>query len=61
MLDATRKYLKDVQNEFGKITWPGQREYVGGTVAVLVIVAIITTVLGLIDIGLGQVMRLVLS
>ena len=61
MLSSTRQYLKDVRSEFGKVTWPGQREYVGGTIAVLVIVAVITLVLGLIDMGLGQVMRLVLS
>ena len=61
MLDSARQYLSDVRTEFRKVTWPSQREYVGGTIAVLVIALIITTVLGLIDMGLGQIMRLVLS
>jgi len=56
---TTRQYLIDVRSEFRKITWPSQREYVGGTVGVVVIVAFLTVVLGLIDAGLAQVMQLV--
>ena len=56
---TTRQYLIDVRSEFRKITWPSQREYVGGTVGVVVIVAFLTLILGLIDAGLAQVMQLV--
>ena len=59
MFGNARQYLTEVRGEFHKITWPAQEEYVGGTTAVLVIVGIIATVLGLIDIGLGQLMKLV--
>ena len=58
---ATRQYLIDVRAEFRKITWPSQREYVGGTVGVVVIVAFLTVVLGLIDSGLAMVMKLVVD
>jgi preprotein translocase subunit SecE len=58
---ATRQYLIDVRSEFRKITWPSQREYVGGTVGVVVIVAFLTVVLGLIDSGLAMVMKLVVD
>ena len=61
MFDSTRQYLSDVRSEFKKVTWPSQREYVGGTIAVLVISLVITLVLSLIDMGLGQIMQLVLS
>ena len=61
MFDATRQYLTDVRSEFKKVTWPSQREYVGGTIAVLVISLVITIVLSLIDVGLGQIMQRVLS
>jgi preprotein translocase subunit SecE len=54
-----RQYALDVRSEFRKVTWPMQKEYVGGTIGVLVIVGIIGAVLGLIDVGLGQLMRLV--
>jgi preprotein translocase subunit SecE len=58
---ATRQYLVDVRSEFRKITWPNQREYVGGTVGVVIIVAFLTIVLGLIDAGLAQVMELLVG
>ncbi|MBM4383365.1 MAG: preprotein translocase subunit SecE [Deltaproteobacteria bacterium] len=44
-----RQYLLDVRTEFDKITWPTQKEYVGGTVGVLVIVVLMTIILGSVD------------
>jgi preprotein translocase subunit SecE len=58
---AIRQYFIDVRSEFRKITWPSQREYVGGTVGVTVIVAFLTVVLGLIDAGLALVMEIVVG
>jgi preprotein translocase subunit SecE len=48
-VSSARQYLLDVRSEFRKITWPNQREYVGGTVGVVIIVAFLTVVLGVID------------
>ena len=59
-MESSRQYLSDVRTEFRKVTWPSQREYVGGTIGVVVIVAILTLVLGLIDMGLSQIMELIL-
>jgi len=56
----SRQYLIDVRSEFRKLTWPTQREYVGGTIGVIVIVAIIASVLGLIDVALSAVMQWIL-
>jgi preprotein translocase SecE subunit len=42
------------------VTWPTQKEAVGGTIGVIVIVAIITSVLSLVDLVLGQVIQLVI-
>ena len=58
---ATRQYLMDVRAEFKKITWPNQKEYVGGTVGVVVIVAFLTLVLGVIDAGLTWAMELLIG
>jgi preprotein translocase subunit SecE len=44
-----RQYLLDVRSEFEKISWPSQKEYVGGTIGVLVIVALMTMILGVLD------------
>ncbi len=60
MIRRSRQYLGEVRNEFSKVTWPSQKEYVGGTVGVLVVVAVMTIVLGVIDFALNQVMRLVI-
>ena len=55
-----RQYLTDVRAEFRKVTWPSQREYTGGTIGVLVVVAVITLVLGVADFSLSQLMQLLL-
>ena len=57
----TRQYFVEVQAEWKKITWPPQAEAMTGTVSVLVVVAIVTTVLAIIDYGLSQIMRVVFS
>jgi preprotein translocase subunit SecE len=60
-ISTTRQYLSDVRTEFKKISWPNQREYVGGTVGVVIIVAFLTFVLFLVDAGLAKVMELLIG
>jgi preprotein translocase subunit SecE len=55
-----RQYMVDVRSEFRKLTWPTQREYVGGTIGVIVIVAVIAAVLGVIDVALAAAMQWIL-
>ena len=57
--ENSKQYLGDVRSELRKVTWPVQKEYVGGTIATLVIVGVITTVLGLMDMALARLMQLV--
>jgi preprotein translocase subunit SecE len=59
-VDQSRQFLSEVRTEFRKVTWPSQKEAVAGTVGVLVIVAVITGVLSVMDLVLGQVMRWIL-
>ena len=54
-----RQFATEVKTEFKKITWPSQKEAVGGTIGVVVIVAIITLALSLVDLVLGKIVRLV--
>ncbi len=56
-----REYLAEVQVEWKKITWPPQSAAMVGTVSVVVVVAFVTTVLGVIDYGLSIVMRVILQ
>ncbi len=57
----SRDYLREVQAEFKKITWPPQSEMINGTVSVLVIVTLIATFLGVVDFGLSRMMQMVLG
>ena len=56
----SRQFLMEVRTEFRKVTWPTQKETVAGTIGVLVIVAVITLVLSVMDLVLGQLMQWVL-
>ena len=60
-ITRTRNYVSEVQGEFNKITWPPQPEWVNGTVAVVVVVALIASFLGVVDFGLSRVMQMVLG
>ena len=56
----SRSFLVEVRSEFRKVTWPTQKEAMAGTVGVLVIVAVITAVLSVLDLVLGQAMQWIL-
>ena len=56
----SRLFLMEVRTEFRKVTWPTRKEAVAGTVGVLVIVAVITGVLSIMDLVLAQTMRWIL-
>jgi preprotein translocase subunit SecE len=60
LYDDARRFALEVRTEFRKVTWPSQKEAVGGTIGVVVIVAIITSVLSIVDLVLGQLIQLAL-
>ena len=49
----SRQFIVEVRSEFRKVTWPTQKEAMAGTIGVLIVVTILTTALGLVDLGLG--------
>lgn len=59
--ERTRQYVVDVRTEFRKVTWPSRREYLGGTVGVIVVTAFITLVIGLFDLVLTRLMKVFLG
>ena len=61
LIERSRSFVTEVQSEFNKITWPPQPEMVNGTIAVLVIVAVMATFLSIVDLVLSRVMRMVLG
>jgi preprotein translocase subunit SecE len=54
-----RQFMAEVRTEYKKVTWPSRKEAIGGTIGVVVIVAVITLALSLVDAVLGQVVQLI--
>ena len=59
-IGQSREFLDEVRAELRKVTWPTQKEYVGGTIGVLVIVILLTFVLGSVDYVLAKIIQLVM-
>jgi preprotein translocase subunit SecE len=58
LYNDSKRFALEVRAEFRKVTWPTQKEAVGGTIGVVVIVVIITSVLSIVDLVLGQLIQL---
>ena len=59
-MSDSRQFLLEVRSEYRKVTWPNQKEAVAGTIGVVVVVTIITGVLSVIDLVLGQLIQWIL-
>jgi preprotein translocase subunit SecE len=55
------QFLREVKAELKKVTWPSRKQTLGSTVVVLIVVAIISLFLGVVDMGLQGLIRLVLQ
>ena len=55
------QYLKDSKGEMKKVTWPSRKATVGLTWVVLIVVLVISLYLGVVDLGLSKLVKLVLS
>lgn len=58
--DKTRGFLEDTAKELKRTSWPTRNEVQGTTLVVLVTVLIVAFYLGLVDLVLGYLQRLVL-
>ena len=59
--DKALQFLREVRIELKKVTWPSRKQTIGSTVVVIVLVIIISLFLGLVDMGLQQLVRVVLQ
>jgi preprotein translocase subunit SecE len=55
------QFLKEVRFELKRVTWPTRKETLAGTVVVLIIVFIAAFFLGIVDIGLSELIKMILS
>jgi preprotein translocase subunit SecE len=53
--------LREVKVELKKVTWPSKKQTFGSTAVVLILVFIIAAFLGIVDMGLSGLVRLVLQ
>jgi preprotein translocase subunit SecE len=61
IFDKSIQFLREVKVELKKVTWPSKKQTMGSTAVVLVIVAIISLFLGVVDAGLAGIIRAVLQ
>ena len=55
------KFFKDIWREVKKVTWPTRKELFSYTGDILVFVLAIGVVLTLVDLGLGEVLKLLIK
>jgi preprotein translocase subunit SecE len=56
-IEKATQFLKEVKQELKKVVWPTRKQTVASTTVVLVVVFFIGFFLGLIDLGLGWVIK----
>ncbi len=54
-----REFFAEVQLEWKKVTWPTRKETIGGTIGVIVLVALVAVALFVTDAVLGWAMRMI--
>ena len=55
------QFLREVKVELKKVTWPSRKQTIGSTVVVIILVLIVSLFLGVVDIGLSNLVRVVLQ
>jgi len=51
-------FLKEVKAELGKVSWSNRQELLGSTMVVIVATAIVATYIGIIDVFLTQLLKI---
>ncbi|MBW2575122.1 MAG: preprotein translocase subunit SecE [Deltaproteobacteria bacterium] len=54
------QFLREVKVELKKVVWPTRKQTLTSTVVVLILTMIIATFLGVVDIGLSSLVRVIL-
>jgi preprotein translocase subunit SecE len=55
------QFLREVKIELKKVTWPSRKQTIGSTIVVIALVMIISLFLGVVDLGLSSLIRVVLQ
>lgn len=60
-LAKSLQFLREVETELKKVTWPTRKQTAASTVVVIVLVIIFSVFLGLVDAGLSGIIRFILG
>jgi preprotein translocase subunit SecE len=60
-LNTVRNYLREVVVELKKVIWPSRKETLGSTAVVLVIVGLAAAFLGIVDLVLSRLVKLLVG
>jgi preprotein translocase subunit SecE len=60
ILGKSLQFLREVKVELKKVTWPSRKQTIGSTVVVIVLVMLISLFLGVVDMGLSNLIRVAL-
>jgi len=55
------RFSKEVRLELTKVTWPTKDELIGSTVVVIILSLILSAFVGLVDLGLSNISRIILK
>jgi len=59
--ETSVQFLREVKTELKKVAWPNKRQTIQSTGVVLVLVGIVSVFLGLVDLVLARLVRLVVG
>lgn len=59
LLEKSLQFLREVKVELKKVTWPTRKQTMGSTLVVIILVMIISLFLGVVDVGLSTLVRVV--
>lgn len=60
-MEKITRFYSEIKQELGKVTWSSKDATIGTTSIVLVLVVIFSVFLGVVDIGLSKLMRMVIG
>ena len=58
---ALFQYFEDAKGELGKVSWPTRKEVKATSIAVLILVVIMSIFLGIVDVLLAKIVEVILS
>jgi len=61
IIEKAKQFFREVRVEVKKISWPLRKETMASTAVVLIIVFIVSFFLGIVDLGLSRVVKIILS